>query len=68
MAADRAIGRYRRWYGRLLGLYPRPSRERFAESTEQTLAHLLRERADDKRGLSGGDMWPFADTFAGIIR
>ena len=31
MGSDRTIGRYRRWYARLLRLYPRSFRERFGE-------------------------------------
>ncbi|MFG1867183.1 hypothetical protein [Micromonospora arborensis] len=61
--------RYRRWYRRLLGLYPRPYRERFADSMEQTFADLCRERAGTEgRGQGTFLLWIFTETFAGIIR
>ena len=68
MSADRAIGRYRRWYGRLLRLYPRPFRERFAEPMTQTFTDLARERTDANRSLIGFALATFADTTAGIMR
>jgi hypothetical protein len=51
----------RRWYGRLLRLYPASHRERFAEAMEQTFHDLLRER--------GGQsvIWLFAETFRSIV-
>ncbi|PYC73477.1 hypothetical protein C7C45_07410 [Micromonospora arborensis] len=61
--------RYRRWYRRLLGLYPRPYRERFADSMEQTFTDLCRERAGTEgRGHGAFILWIFTETFAGIIR
>ncbi|SNT60746.1 hypothetical protein SAMN05421812_112181 [Asanoa hainanensis] len=51
---------YARWYRRLLRLYPKPYRERFAVSMEQTFTDLRRERA--------GVLWIFTETFAGIVR
>ncbi|GGO32545.1 hypothetical protein [Micromonospora parathelypteridis] len=61
--------RYRRWYRRLLGLYPRPYRERFADSMEQTFTDLCRERAGTEgRGHGALILWIFTETFAGIIR
>ena len=61
--------RYRRWYRRLLGLYPRPYRERFADSMEQTFADLCRERAGTEgRGTAAFILWIFTETFVGIIR
>jgi hypothetical protein len=61
--------RYRRWYRRLLGLYPRPYRERFADSMEQTFTDLCREGAGAKRhGHGAFILWLFIETFAGIIR
>ncbi len=68
MSADRAIGRYRRWYGRLLRLYPRPFRERFAEPMTQTFTDLARERTDAKRKLIGFVVGTFAETSAQIMR
>jgi len=61
--------RYRRWYRRLLDLYPRPHRERFADSMEQTFADLSRERAAAKgRGHGAFILWIFTETLVGIIR
>ena len=70
MSSDRAIGRYRRWYARLLRLYPRPFRDRFAEPMAQTFTDLARERsqAGRARGLIGFVAWAFAETSAGIVR
>jgi uncharacterized membrane protein len=68
MASDRDIRRYRRWYGGLLRLYPRPYRERFAEPMQQTFSDLLREHANQDRAVVRRAAWAFADTFAGIIR
>ncbi|GIF69932.1 hypothetical protein Ais01nite_79670 [Asanoa ishikariensis] len=52
-----------RWYSRLLRLYPRPYRERFGESMEQTFRDLRRERPGP-----GFTLWIFLETFAGIVR
>jgi hypothetical protein len=61
--------RYLRWYRRLLGLYPRPYRERFAHSMEQTFTDLCRERAGTVgRGHGAFILWIFIETFAGILR
>ena len=68
MASDRAIGRYRRWYRRLLRLYPRPYRERFAEPMAQTFTDLARERTDANRGLLGFALATFAETTTQIMR
>ena len=68
MASDRAIGRYRRWYARLLRLYPRPFRQRFGEPMAQTFTDLIRERRDANRGLHVFALGAFADTTAGILR
>ena len=68
MSADRAIGRYRRWYGRLLRLYPRPFRDRFAEPMTQTFADLARERTDATRGLIGFALGTFTETSSHILR
>lgn len=68
MPSDRVIGRYRRWYARLLRLYPRPFRQRFAEPMAQTFADLCRERTDVNRGLLGVAIRMFAETSVGIIR
>ena len=68
MAPDRSIGRYRRWYVRLLRLYPRPFRERFGEPMAQTFTDLCRERTDAKRGLHAFALGAFAETSAQIMR
>jgi hypothetical protein len=53
----------------LLGLYPTPYRERFADSMEQTFTDLCRERAAATgRGPGAFILWIFIETFAGIIR
>ena len=68
MSADRAIGRYRRWHGRLLRLYPRPFRERFAEPMTQTFTDLARERTEAKRSLIGFTAGTFAETSGQILK
>jgi hypothetical protein len=68
MASDRAIGRYRRWYTRLLRLYPRPFHQRFGEPMAQTFTDLCRERTDANRGLLGFALATFVETTAGIMR
>lgn len=64
----RPYGDIRRWYARLLRLYPRSYRERMSESMEQTFNDLCRERRDAGEGMVGFVVWTFADTFVGIIR
>ena len=68
MQSDRAIGRYRRWYARLLRLYPRPFQERFAEPMAQTFTDLARERTDADRSLHAFALGTFAETSAQIMR
>jgi hypothetical protein len=69
MDDERAIARYRRWYSKLLGFYPKRYRVRFAESMEQTFSDLCRERAQaGGRGFAAFILWLFAETFAGILR
>ncbi len=68
MASDRAIGRYRRWYGRLLRLYPKGFQARFAEPMTQTFTDLARERADADRGLIGFALATFTETTTSIMR
>jgi hypothetical protein len=68
MSSDRAIGRYRRWYTRLLRLYPKPFQERFAQPMAQTFTDLARERTDANRGLHAFALGAFAETSAGIMR
>ena len=61
------IGRYRRWYARLLRLYPRPFRQRFGEPMAQTFTDLIRERRANQ-GLHAFAVGAFAETSAGILR
>jgi hypothetical protein len=68
MASDRSIGRYRRWYARLLRLYPKSFHQRFGEPMTQTFTDLARERTDANRGLLVFALGTFAETSAGIIR
>ena len=68
MPSDRTIGRYRRWYARLLRLYPRPFQDRFAEPMAQTFTDLCRERTDAKVGLHAFALGTFAETFAAATR
>ena len=68
MASERAIGRYRRWYARLLRLYPTPFRHRFGEPMAQTFADLARERTDANGGLHAFALGTFAETSAQIMR
>ena len=68
MASDRAIGRYRRWYSRLLRLYPRSFRARFGEPMAQTFTDLIRERDESRRGLHAFALGTFAETSAQIMR
>jgi hypothetical protein len=68
MASDRVIGRYRRWYARLLRLYPRPFRQRFGEPMAQTFTDLIRERSEANPGLHAFAVGAFAETAAGILR
>jgi uncharacterized membrane protein len=68
MAPDRAMDRYRRWFGRLLRLYPRPFQERFTEPMTQTFTDLCRERRETDRGLHAFAFGTFAETLAQIVR
>ena len=68
MAYEHSIRRYRNWYAKLLRLYSKPYYERFGEGMEQTFSDLLRERAEEERGLFGCALWMFVETSAGIIR
>jgi hypothetical protein len=59
---------YRRWYARLLRLYPRAYRDRFAEGMQQTFNDLLRERRDTGRSLFGFVLWMYVEASIGIAR
>jgi hypothetical protein len=68
MASDRAIGRYRRWYARLLRFNPRSFRQRFGEPMAQTFTDLIRERRGANRGVHAFALGTFAETSAQIMR
>jgi hypothetical protein len=68
MVDDHRLARYRKLYARLLRLYPRPYRERFRESMEQTFGDLCREHRQAGEGLIGFVLWTCAETSAAIIR
>ena len=59
--------RHRRWYARLLRLYPKPFRERFQESMEQTFYDACRANASIGRGFFGLVLWLYVDTAGGIM-
>jgi hypothetical protein len=65
---EHSIRRYRFWYAKLLRLYSKPFRERFGEGMDQTFYDLLRERAEEDRGLFGCALGMFIETSAGILR
>ena len=58
----------RKFYKKLLRLYPRGFREQLGESMEQTFNDLCRERYEAGDGLFGFVLWAFADTLTGIIK
>lgn len=58
----------RRFYKKLLRLYPRAFRDQLGESMEQTFNDLCRERYEAGGGLFGFVLWTFADTLTGIIK
>jgi len=68
MASEPFIRRCRKWYAKLLRLYPKPYRERFGEGMEQTFNDLCRERVNAERGLFSFALWMFFETSAGIMR
>jgi hypothetical protein len=68
MPSESAVHRYRRWYARLLRLYPAHHRARFAEAMEQTFNDLCRERTREGKPLTGLVVWTFVDTGTGIVR
>lgn len=68
MAHEPATARYRRWYARLLRLYPKPYRKRFGDGMQQTFNDLVREQQEIGNGLSRFIIWMFLDTSVGIAR
>jgi MFS family permease len=67
MPHERQLLRHRRWYARLLGLYPEPFRKRFRESMEQTFYDACRANASSGRGFFGLALWLYVDTVGGIM-
>jgi hypothetical protein len=63
-----ATARYGHWYAKLLRFYPKPHRERFGESMEQTFNDLCRERRAAGEGLFGFVLRMFVETSVGIIK
>lgn len=62
-------GRIAYLYKRLISLYPRVFRERFAESMEQTFKDVCNERSKQKRSISlPFVVSTFAEASAGVIR
>ncbi len=68
MRYEPLIQRYRSLYAKLLRLYSKPYYERFGEEMEQTFSDLLRECAEEERGLFGCALWVFVETSTGIVR
>src|SRR6476469_2359422 len=68
MAAEPFLERCRSWYSKLLRFYPKPYRERFGKSMEQTFTDLCRERAKAERGLVRFALWMFFETAAAILK
>ena len=67
-AYEHATARYRHWYAKLLRFYPKPYRDRFQESMEQTFNDLCREHRAADNGFFGFVLWVFVETSAGIIK
>lgn len=60
---------YTKFYKKLLALYPRAFRERFAESMEQTFEDLCNERSEGSKGnLLGLTLRVSVNTGTGIIK
>ena len=68
MRSERSIRRYRRWYMKLLCLYPKAYRERFGEGMAQIFNDLCRERKNEGKELFGLIVWMFAEAGRGILQ
>jgi len=55
-------------YKKLLALYPKGFRDRFAESMEQTFNDLCNEKRQTNQGLFGSMLSTFIETATGIFR
>ena len=68
MAGDRDAESRRARYARLLRLYPRSFRERYAAAMEQTFADSYAERRDSGRPVGGLLAGTYLDTSIGILK
>src|SRR4051812_45112156 len=68
MPSEASIRRCRNWYGKLLRLYPKAHRERFAKGMEQTFNDLCRERIEAQKGIFVLAVWTYIETSAAIIK
>lgn len=68
MSGPRRFDGWRRAYSRVVRLYPRRYRERFAEGMEQTFVALLRERTARGRSPAGAAIALLADAALGVVR
>ena len=67
MPRERQLLWHRRWYARLLRLYPKPFRERFGQAMEQTFSDACRANASTGRRFFGLVLWLYVDTAGGIM-
>jgi hypothetical protein len=67
MPRESQLLRYRCWYARLLRLYPKPFRDQFRESMEQTFHDVCRAHTSIGRGLFGLALWLCVETVGGIM-
>lgn len=68
MADEHSNQQYRRWYARLIRLYPKAYRERFGDGMEQMFHDLLRERERSGAEFSRFMLWIFFDTAVSAFR
>jgi len=68
MPTERTVAWLRNRYADLLRLYPRPYRERFRESMEQTFTDLWRDEREAGGGLFRFAVWMFFETSVGILK
>ena len=68
MASEPFLRKCRNGYAKLLRLYPKAHRDRFAESMQQTFDDLCRERIKAEKGVFSFALWIFVETFAAIVK
>ena len=68
MLSDQPQQKYRVCYAKLLRLYPKAYRDRFALEMDQTFSDLCRERLKSGEGLFVLALETFIETFAAILR